>query len=218
MRLHSTWRSSTGTSTCTHIWPCSRGLKTSSRYFCYSTTTSESSSSSSLREMVAKEQAGNKSYIGKTGKSLGQATHSWGGCGGCDVGEFRVRCLHRDDSHRTKMRGPLMIVCDDGAGARGGDDDEYVREQQNTRARRVASRSSPTKVRTKTCHLLANCSRSSQRASTMMMPFICSCRNNNWHSAIYPFGYSRERYKKTRVMMLPPCPLWYHDVSLTLLG
>jgi hypothetical protein len=45
----------------------------------------------------------------------------------------------------------------------------------------------------------------------MMMTFICSCRNNNQRTAIYPLGTFPRGLKKEHVMMLPSCPLWYYD-------
>jgi hypothetical protein len=45
----------------------------------------------------------------------------------------------------------------------------------------------------------------------MMMTFICSCRNNNQPTVIYPLGTFPRGLKKAHVMMLPSCPLWYYD-------
>ena len=47
-----------------------------------------------------------------------------------------------------------------------------------------------------------------RHATVMMLPFICSYRNKNEPTAIYPsFGYSPTRKRKeARVMMLPPLP------------
>jgi ribosomal protein L37E len=44
---------------------------------------------------------------------------------------------------------------------------------------------------------------------------ICSCRNNNQPTAIYPLGTFPWALKKAPVMMLPSCPLWYCDDPLT---
>jgi hypothetical protein len=49
----------------------------------------------------------------------------------------------------------------------------------------------------------------------MMMTFICSCRNNNQTTAIYPLGTFPRGLKKAHVMMLPSCPLWYYDDPFT---
>ena len=48
-------------------------------------------------------------------------------------------------------------------------------------------------------------------ALMMMIPFICSCRNNNQPNAIHPWGTFPRGLKKAHVMMLPSFPLWYHD-------
>ena len=42
-----------------------------------------------------------------------------------------------------------------------------------------------------------------------MITFICSCRNNNQPTAIYPLGTFPRGLKKAHVMMLPSWPLWY---------
>jgi len=52
----------------------------------------------------------------------------------------------------------------------------------------------------------------------MMIPFICSCTNNNKPTAIYPLGTFLWRLKKARVMMLLSCPLWYPDGSFSPFG
>ena len=54
-------------------------------------------------------------------------------------------------------------------------------------------------------------SRASRRARVPMMIFICSCRNNNHPTAIYPLGTFPRGIKKAHVMMLPSCPSWYYD-------
>jgi hypothetical protein len=45
----------------------------------------------------------------------------------------------------------------------------------------------------------------------MMMSFICSCRNNNQPTDIYPLGTFHRGLKKAHVMMLPSSALWYYD-------
>ena len=62
---------------------------------------------------------------------------------------------------------------------------------------------------------LARLSRDARRMGMMMMTFICSCRNNNQPTAIYPLGTFPRGLKKAHVMMLPSCPLWYYDDSVT---
>jgi hypothetical protein len=53
--------------------------------------------------------------------------------------------------------------------------------------------------------LTASTSRSIFAASVMMITFICSCRNNNQPTAIYPLGTFPRGLNKAHVIVLPSC-------------
>jgi hypothetical protein len=60
-----------------------------------------------------------------------------------------------------------------------------------------------------------NFEQSKHTGGRMMITFICSCRNNNQPTVIYPLGTFPRGLKKAHVMMLPSCPLLYNDDPFT---
>jgi hypothetical protein len=58
----------------------------------------------------------------------------------------------------------------------------------------------------RTCICLTHLELAGELSLLLMMTFICSCRNNNQPTAIYPLGTFPRGLKKSHVMMLPSCP------------